>query len=60
MFRFAVLLLVLAAARPAWAETAVPILPVTPETKNEACLDCHAEEGYAVPIGEHGETPKRH
>ena len=46
----------------ALAETAlvsVEILPVTAETANDTCLECHGVEGFAVPEGETGESLKR-
>ena len=33
--------------------------PVTETTQNTDCLECHGVEGFAVPIGETGESPKR-
>nr|VFK14470.1 MAG: Cytochrome b subunit of formate dehydrogenase [Candidatus Kentron sp. LPFa] len=34
-------------------------IPVTPDTENEECAECHGVEGFAVPLGEHGFTEKR-
>nr|VFK30060.1 MAG: Cytochrome b subunit of formate dehydrogenase [Candidatus Kentron sp. MB] len=35
-------------------------IPVTRDTKNEQCTECHGVEGFAVPLGEDGFTEKRH
>lgn len=34
-------------------------IPVTQDTKNEECTECHGIEGFAIPLGGHGFTKKR-
>nr|VFK46349.1 MAG: doubled CXXCH domain-containing protein [Candidatus Kentron sp. TC] len=58
----ALFLLLLCLAPPLGAvprnATLAPI-PVTQDTENEACAECHGVAGFAVPLGEHGRTEKR-
>nr|VFK04271.1 MAG: hypothetical protein BECKH772B_GA0070898_104252 [Candidatus Kentron sp. H]VFK04473.1 MAG: hypothetical protein BECKH772A_GA0070896_104202 [Candidatus Kentron sp. H]VFK07519.1 MAG: hypothetical protein BECKH772C_GA0070978_104282 [Candidatus Kentron sp. H] len=35
-------------------------IPVTRDTENEKCAECHGVEGFAVPLGEDGAAKKRH
>nr|VFJ89553.1 MAG: Cytochrome b subunit of formate dehydrogenase [Candidatus Kentron sp. LFY] len=37
----------------------IDLIPVTRDTENRKCTECHGVEGFATPLGEHGFTEKR-
>ncbi len=49
----------LSSGRVATADALTDLIPVTDKTENSACLDCHAVRGFAVPIGDTGDSRRR-
>lgn len=46
-------------SRSPLADPLVDMVEVNDKTPDTDCLECHGVEGFAVPIGEFGESPKR-